>query len=90
MLWNLIKDYDVIFYVSPKGVEIEDNGVRTTDAHYRNSIDIKIKSIISTHKSSIKKLAHLQGSTENRIKTNKRHSSFFIIYVYHIIWHNKT
>ena len=46
MLWNLIKDYDVLFYVSPKGVKIEDNGVRTTDAHYRNSIDMKIKSII--------------------------------------------
>ena len=71
MLWNLIKDYDVIFYVSPKGVEIEDNGVRTTDAHYRNSIDGKIKSIISAHRPSIKKLAHLQGSTENRIKQIK-------------------
>ena len=71
MLWHLIKDYDVIFYVSPKGVEIEDNGVRTTDATYRNSIDMKIKSIIRMHRSSIKKLAHLQGSTENRIKQIK-------------------
>ena len=71
MLWNLIKDYDVLFYVSPKGVEIEDNGVRTTDAHYRNSIDMKIKSIIRMHRPSIKKLAHLQGSTENRINQIK-------------------
>ena len=68
---TLIKDYDVIFYVSPKGVEIEDNGVRTTDAHYRNSIDRKIKSIISMHKPSIKKLAHLQGSIEERIEQVK-------------------
>ena len=71
MLWNLIKDYDIIFYVSPKGVEIEDNGVRTTDAHYRNSVDVKIKSIISTHKSLIKKLVNLEGSTEDRIKQIK-------------------
>ena len=71
MLWNLIKDYDVLFYVSPKGVKIEDNGVRTTDAHYRNSIDMKIKSIISMHRPSIKKLVHLQGSTKERIKQIK-------------------
>ena len=71
MLWYLIKDYDVLFYVSPKGVKIEDNGVRTTDAHYRNSIDMKIKSIIRTHRSSIKKLAHLQGSTKERLEQIK-------------------
>ena len=71
VLWNLIKDYDILFYVSPKGVEIEDNGVRTTDVHYRNSIDMKIKSIIGMHKPSIKKLAHLQGSTEERLKQIK-------------------
>ena len=71
MLLHLIKDYDVIFYVSPKGVEIEDNGVRTTDVHYRNSIDMKIKSIIRMHRPSIKKLAHLQGSTKERLKQIK-------------------
>ena len=71
MLWSLIKDYDIIFYVSPKGVEIEDNGVRTTDVHYRNAVDVKIKSIISMHKPNIKKLVNLEGSTENRIKQIK-------------------
>ena len=71
MLWSLIKDYDIIFYVSPKGVEIEDNGVRTTDVHYRNAVDVKIKSIISMHKPNIKKLVNLEGSTENRIEQIK-------------------
>ena len=71
MLWHLIKDYDIIFYVSPKGVEIEDNGVRTTDVHYRNAVDVKIKSIISMHKPNIKKLVNLEGSTENRIEQIK-------------------
>jgi nicotinamide riboside kinase len=71
MLWHLIKDYDIIFYVSPKGVEIEDNGVRTTDVHYRNAVDVKIKSIITMHKPNIKKLVNLEGSTKNRIKQIK-------------------
>mgnify|MGYP000870967571 CR=1 FL=1 len=26
--------YDMLFYVSPEGVEIEDNGVRETNANY--------------------------------------------------------
>ena len=28
---RFIQEYDYIFYVSPKGVEMEDNGVRETD-----------------------------------------------------------
>ena len=40
----LIKEYDILFYVSPEGVEIEDNGVRETNAEYRMAIDKKIKS----------------------------------------------
>ena len=71
MLFHLIKDYDIIFYVSPNGVEIEDNGVRTTDVHYRNAVDVKIKSIISMHKSNIKKLVNLEGSTEERLEQIK-------------------
>ena len=30
----LTKMYDIIFYVSPEGVELEDNGVRTTDPDF--------------------------------------------------------
>ena len=39
----MLHEYDYIFYVSPEGVEIEDNGVRTTDAKYRTTIDETIK-----------------------------------------------
>ena len=45
-LYYLIKEYDVLFYVSPKGVKIEDNGVRETDSKYRMAIDREIKSIV--------------------------------------------
>jgi uroporphyrinogen-III synthase len=39
---HLIREYDYIFYVSPEGVELEDNGVRTTDMEYRKEIDKEI------------------------------------------------
>ena len=35
-------EYDLIIYVSPEGVDIEDNGVRTIDAEYRDKIDFTI------------------------------------------------
>ncbi len=65
---RLIKEYDYIFYVSPKGVEIEDNGIRETDADYRNDIDIIIRHILSMQKHRIKNYGVLEGSTEERIK----------------------
>jgi nicotinamide riboside kinase len=71
VIWNLIKDYDIIFYVSPQGVEMEDNGVRETDLKYRNSVDQTIRSIIRMNEESIKNLSRLQGSTEERIKQIK-------------------
>ena len=60
----LIKEYDVLFYVSPEGVEIEDNGVRETDAKYRIAIDKKIKSLIQMHRGNA---ITLKGTTEERI-----------------------
>ena len=64
---RLIKEYDYIFYVSPEGVEIEDNGVRETNAEYRNEIDITIRHILSQQKHRIKRYGELKGSTEDRI-----------------------
>jgi hypothetical protein len=37
-----LREYDYIFYVSPEGVELEDNGVRTIDMEYRKEIDKEI------------------------------------------------
>ena len=64
----LIKEYDVLFYVSPEGVEIEDNGVRETNAKYRKSIDKKIKSIIQMHRGNA---ITLKGTPEERIEQVK-------------------
>jgi len=65
---RFINEYDYIFYVSPEGVEIEDNGIRETDADYRNEIDIRIQVILSQNKHRIKNYGVLEGSTEERIK----------------------
>ncbi len=67
----LIQEYDYIFYVSPVGVDIEDNGVRETDAKYRKLIDITIKGTISENLNQIKNLAFISGTTEERIKQVK-------------------
>ena len=65
---RFIKEYDYIFYVSPVGVEIEDNGIRETNVDYRDLIDYTISKILDEQKHRIKNLNTLSGSTEKRIK----------------------
>ena len=67
---NLITEYDHIFYISPSGVEIEDNGVRTTDATYRKEIDEMIKNILLINEFRIKNLIFMPSnlSTSERIE----------------------
>ena len=64
---RMLPEYDYLFYVSPKGVEIEDNGVRETDVEYRNLIDFIIKHQLDSNKWRIKNLVNIKGSTEERI-----------------------
>jgi len=71
VLWHLIKEYDIIFYVSPEGVEIEDNGVRETNSKYRNKIDKKIQSILGMHRLMPGKVIKIKGTTEERINKIK-------------------
>jgi GTPase SAR1 family protein len=65
---NFINDYDYIFYVSPEGVEIENNGVRETNAEYRDLIDFTIRGLLITYGHRIKKYKTISGTTEERIK----------------------
>jgi hypothetical protein len=64
---SIRNEYDAVVYVSPEGVEIEDNGVRTTDAKYREQIDFVIREMLVEYKP--KKLITVKGSTEERIAT---------------------
>ena len=56
------------FYVSPEGVDIEDNGIRETDAKYRQLIDNSIRYFITRYGNRIKNLIQIKGTTEERIK----------------------
>jgi nicotinamide riboside kinase len=69
---HLIKEYDYIFYISPKGIEIEDNGVRTIDPEYRKEIDLEIKGLLNKYASTSQRIIKLKGSTEERIQKIKQ------------------
>ena len=64
----LISEYDHLFYVSPAGVNMEDNGVRETDIIYRDNINKKILEILDSNNV---KYTTIQGNTEERIKAVK-------------------
>ena len=72
----LLREYDYIFYVSPEGVELEDNGVRAIDAQYRIEIDKEIIKLLEKHQTKIPHLATLSGTTEERIQKIKQVMSF--------------
>lgn len=67
LLMSMRNNYDVVIYVSPKGVGIEDNGVRTIDSIYRSNIDTVIQLMLADFPP--KKLIKVEGSTEERINT---------------------
>jgi len=65
---EFVREYDYIFYISPHGIEIEDNGVRETDEHYRDLIDFSIVHLIKRHGYKTNHLSEIKGTTDERIK----------------------
>ena len=65
---EFVREYDYIFYISPYGLEIEDNGVRETDEHYRDLIDFTITTLIKRHGHKAGTIEKISGSTEERIQ----------------------
>ena len=61
---RFISQYHYIFYISPEGMDIEDNGVRETDATYRTEIDNEIQKLLKKHRPIVHTL---KGTTEERI-----------------------
>jgi GTPase SAR1 family protein len=64
---EFIREYDYIFYISPEGIPVEDNGVRETNEPYRDKINSTILDLIERHGHKAGKLGVLSGSTEERI-----------------------
>ena len=63
----LRNQYDLVIYVDPRGVNMEDNGVRETDLQYRHKIDEVIKLALAEYPPQ--KLITIEGTTEERIAT---------------------
>jgi len=70
---NFINEYDYIFYISPEGIPIEDNGIRTTDIEYRKQIDEQILKIINKYPTKFKNPPlTITGDVEDRIDQIRR------------------
>ncbi|MDB4452946.1 ATP-binding protein [bacterium] len=65
---QFLRDYDHIFYISPEGMPIEDNGVRETDEHFRDVIDFSIITLLKRWGHRIDNITEISGTTEQRIK----------------------
>ena len=65
---EFIREYHYIFYISPHGIPIEDNGVRETDEHYRDLIDFTITTLIKRYGHMANRIETIKGSTEDRVK----------------------
>ena len=65
---EFIREYDYIFYISPHGIPMEDNGVRETDEHYRDIIDFTITTLIKKYGHMANKIEKISGSTDERVE----------------------
>ena len=65
---EFIREYDYIFYISPYGIPIENNGVRETDEHYRDVIEFSITTLIRKYSYLVDNIETIKGSTEERIE----------------------
>ena len=65
---EFIREYDYIFYISPHGIPVEDNGVRETDEHYRDLIDFTITTLIKRYGYMANKIEKISGSTDERVE----------------------
>ena len=66
---ELLSEYDYVFYISPEGIPIEDNGIRETDEHYRDLIDYTITLIIRKWGHRVQRpIEVIKGTTKERIQ----------------------
>lgn len=63
----LRNQYDLVIYVDPRGVSVENNGVRETDPQYRRKIDEVIKLTLDEYPPT--KLIKVEGTNSERIAT---------------------
>jgi hypothetical protein len=71
---KFVREYNYLFYVSPEGIEIEDNGIRITDIQYRDEIDKEIKMLLHQY---VPVYHTIKGTTIERIQQ-----------IYDVVWNN--
>lgn len=67
----LIHHYDLVVYVLPENIPIEDNGIREIDPEYRDKINFVIREMLVEYPPT--KLVTVKGTTEERIITILSH-----------------
>jgi GTPase SAR1 family protein len=65
---EFLREYDYVFYISPEGIPIEDNGVRETDEYYRDVIDFSITTLIKRYSHRMDNIEVIKGTTGERIE----------------------
>ena len=65
---QFLRDYDYIFYISPQGLDIEDNGIRETDEHFRDVIDFSIITLLKRWGHKLNNVTEISGTTKQCIK----------------------
>ena len=65
---HMLKEYDYIFYISPEGVPMEDNGVRETNLKFRKKVDREIKDLLDYYNHRLRNVTELTGSVEERVE----------------------
>ena len=63
-----VGEYDYIFYISPEGTIMEDNGVRETNLEYRENIDEAIRNALNKFGHRCDNVHILKGTTNDRIE----------------------
>ena len=69
---DLIPEYDVIVYLSPNGIPIEDNSVRETNPFYRDQVDSVIRAFLQEHRSKINSLVKLENPNNRLLEFKER------------------
>jgi len=65
---EFVSSYDHIFYISPQGLDIEDNGIRETNEVFRDVIDFSIITLLKRWGHKLNNVTEIRGTTEERIK----------------------
>ena len=69
--FNLVGKYDIIFYTDPSDVALIDDGERSVDIEFRNTMIDLFERIIKSDEILANKIVRLKGTVEERMEAIK-------------------